>query len=191
MVTSQKQTTLQKIRNRSLRSFSIVELVVVIVVIAILATVAVVTYTGIQRRATNTAVLAEFQSWKEVFGTYYALFGRYPNMPPNTHYCLGTGFPDGKCRDYLANNANTYTEADSTELMEELEKTLIKFPSSPKHPVNGTVGPYVTFQENNNYVGMTIVLYGGHDDCPHETDYVWDDGNGRLLCEYTFPLQEG
>lgn len=166
--------------------FTIVELLVVVVVIAILASVTTVAYNGIRTRAQNTAVMSEFRAWKQTFSLYYARFGRYPAMPANTNYCLGTGFPDGKCRDYLLNNANTYTEAASVGLMTELRKAAT-IPSGPKYPINGTVGPYVTFG-SNGFVGMTIVLRGGSSECPSDTVYIWDDGNGRLLCEYAFPI---
>ena len=142
-----------------------------------------------QRQAANTAVLAEFQAWRDVFATYHSRFGRYPTMPANSHFCLGTGFPDGKCRDYTLSGPNTYLEADSAPLLDELRKAYITVPAGPKYPVNGTVGPYATFMEDNSWVGMTIVLHGnGPSDCPKDTAYIWDDGAGRLLCEYAFPL---
>lgn len=170
------------------RGFTIVELLIVIVVIGILASITVVSYNGIQKRAQNSAIMLEFRAWKQAFALYKASMGGYPAMPDNTHYCLGTGFPNGKCRDYLANNTNTYTEADSVGLMNQLRQ-VIQIPSAPKYPVNGTVGPYVTFnQSNNGFVGMTIVLHGTSTECPNQTNYIWDDGNGRLLCEYAFPL---
>jgi prepilin-type N-terminal cleavage/methylation domain-containing protein len=162
--------------------FTIVELLIVVVVIGILAGVAAVAYNGVTTRAQNAAVLSDFNSWKSAFSLYSKNFGRYPDMPANTNYCLGNGFPDQKCRDYLANNANTYTEASSTALMNELRK-VASVPSSTKYPVNGTVGPYVTYG-NNGFIGLTIVLKGGPSECPSETAYIWDDGKGRLLCEY-------
>ncbi|MNL46679.1 hypothetical protein D3C87_1694150 [compost metagenome] len=132
--------------------------------------------------------MSEFHAWEQAFALYKADKGSYPAMPDNSHYCLGVGFPGGKCRDYLANNVNTYTEVDSVELMSQLRQ-VVKIPSAPKYPVNGTVGPYVTFnQSSNGFVGMTIVLHGTSSECPNQTYYIWDDGNGRLLCEYAFPL---
>ena len=172
------------------KGFTIVELLVVVVVMAILATVTIVTYRGIRERAANTAMLSEFQQWKDAFDSYYATFGHFPVMPAGAHYCLGTGFPNGKCRDYLADNENTYTEASSTALMTELNKAPIRVKSTVKYPIRGTVGPYVTFQQNNDYIGLTLVLYGGSDDCPYGTEYIWDDGAGRLLCEYAISIAD-
>jgi prepilin-type N-terminal cleavage/methylation domain-containing protein len=166
--------------------FTIVELLISVVVIGILATITFVAFNGITVRAQNAATLSDFKAWRQAFGQYNASYGRYPAMPANTNYCLGTGFPGQKCRDYLANNANTYTESASTPLMDELKK-VVTIPASRKYPVNGTVGPYVNYG-SNGFIGMTIVLNGKSSDCPSDTTYVWDDGNGRLLCEYAFPI---
>lgn len=173
---------------RRYNGFTIVELLIVTVVIGIIAAISIASYNGMQKRAANAAILSEFRAWKLAFAAYKASNGSYPAMPDNTHYCLGTGFPNGNCRDYLAGNTNTYTEASSVGLMNQL-RTVVQIPSARKYPINGTVGPYVTFnQSNNGFVGMTIVLHGDSDDCPTGTDYIWDDGSGRLLCEYAFPL---
>ena len=168
--------------------FTIVELLIVIVVIAILAAITIVAYNGMQKRAANSAIVSDFTAWKRAFSLYKAQYGNYPSMSPGGHYCLGTNFPAGKCRDYEMNNENTYTEADSISLMNELKK-VTQVSSSRKYPINGTVGAYVTYgPANSGYIGMTMVLYGGGGDCPNQTTYVWDDGAGRLLCEYAFPV---
>lgn len=177
-------------RARSRKGFTIVELIVVIVVIGILAAITIVSYRGVQQRAMNASIIAEFKSWKDAFRSYYAVFGRFPTMPADSHYCLGTGFPGGKCRDYLANNAHTYTEASSTAFMADLNQAPIRVGKTPKYPINGTVGPYVTFQQGNDFIGLTIVLYGGQNDCPADTYYIWDDGAGRLLCEWAVAINE-
>lgn len=174
--------------NQKQTGFTIVELIIVIVVIAVLTVISVVAYNSVQKRAQNSAIMTEFTAWKKAFSLYKAQYGNYPQMPDNTSYCLGTGFPGGKCRDYLANNANTYTESSSVGLMNELRQ-VSQIPSSPKYAINGTVGPYVTFNQSlNGFVGMTIVLHGGSADCPSGTNYIYDDGKGMLLCEYAFPI---
>lgn len=158
--------------------FTIVELLIVIVVIGILAALVISTYSGVQARANNAARYTEINSWRQLLDSYKALNGNYPSMPDGG-YCLGTGFPNGKCRDYTANNANTYTEANSTALMTQL-KTVGSLPGSSHSPVNGTVGPYITY--GSGFFELTGVFNGKSTDCPSGLSYMWDDGAGRLLC---------
>jgi prepilin-type N-terminal cleavage/methylation domain-containing protein len=158
--------------------FTIVELLVVIVVIAILASITVVAYTGVQQRANNSARLSEFNQWRKLYEMYKVQNGTYPTMADGG-YCLGTGFPGGKCRDYLANNGNTLSELSSAPLMDKI-KTIATLPLANHAPINGTVGPYVYY--GGGWLQMTGVFNGGASDCPKSLSYTWDDGNGRLLC---------
>lgn len=160
--------------------FTIVELLIVIVVISILASITVVAYNGVQVRANNSARLSEYNQWRKLFEMYKAENGTYPTMSPGG-YCLGSSFPGGKCRDYLANNANTYSETDSTLLMDKI-KTIAPIPRASHVPVNGTVGPYVYYGNGTGWLQITAVFNGGPSDCPAGLSYTWDDGNGRLLC---------
>ena len=161
-----------------MRGFTIVELLIVIVVIAILASITVVAYNGVQVRAQNASRLSEYNAWRKVFELYKVANGTYPTVTAGG-YCLGTNFPSGKCRDYLANNGNTLTEANSTALMNAL-KTVSTLPQTSHIGVNGTVGPYVYY--GSGWLQITAVFNGGPSDCPAGLSYTWDDGNGRLLC---------
>jgi prepilin-type N-terminal cleavage/methylation domain-containing protein len=158
--------------------FTIVELLVVIVVIAILASITVVAYSGAQVRANNSSRLSEYNAWRKAFELYKVANGTYPAMADGG-YCLGTNFPGGKCRDYLANNGNTLAESNSTALMNAL-KTVSTLPQTTHAGVNGTVGPYVYY--GGGWLQITVVFSGGPSDCPRGLSYTWDDGNSRLLC---------
>lgn len=70
----QFRASLQPSDRQNPNGFTVVELLIVIVVIAILAVVTIVTYKGIRERTANTAILSEFTSWQEVFGTYFTMY---------------------------------------------------------------------------------------------------------------------
>ena len=63
---------------KSVNGFTIVELLIVIVVIAILAAISIVSYTGIQNRANDTAVQSDLSNLAKKAGTFHALNGAYP-----------------------------------------------------------------------------------------------------------------
>lgn len=58
--------------------FTIVELLIVIVIIAILAAISIVSYTGIQQRANNTAVISAATQSMKMIQAYIAANGTYP-----------------------------------------------------------------------------------------------------------------
>lgn len=160
------------------QGFTIVELLIVIVVIGILAGISVVAYGGVQNRAHNSSRVSEAFAWKEIFQAYKAVNGAYPSMPVGG-YCLGSGFPGTKCRDY--NSVSTfYTEANSASLMTALRQ-LSSLPGGQRVGVNGTIGPYAYYYGGED-VDIIMVLNGGSTDCPSGSIYNWDDGSGRLLC---------
>lgn len=156
------------------KGFTIVELLIVIVVIAILAAISIVAYNGIQTRSLNTARATEMSDWRKIITLYNIQNGALPSVADESFYCLGSDFPDGYCRDY-------YPEADAEALMTMLA-TVATEPRGPRKPVNGTVGPYIYFWENNEGYSMYNVFNGGASDCPDNTEYDWDDGAGRLIC---------
>lgn len=67
--------------------FTIVELLIVIVVIAILAAISIVSYTGIQQRANNTAIISAASQSFNMIQAYIAANGSYPAM---TSSCITT-----------------------------------------------------------------------------------------------------
>lgn len=158
--------------------FTIIELIIVIVVIGILASITIIAYTNSRNRAQNISRLEELRAWQKSFIQYKtANNGQYPAMADGG-YCLGTGFPSAKCRDYTQ-AVNVYTESASTTLMSALS-TYDSPKGSPRVPVNGTVGPYAEYY--STVIHLTMVINGGPSDCPNPTFFVWDDGAGRVLC---------
>jgi len=63
---------------KSASGFTIVELLIVIVVIAILATISVVTYTGIQNRANDTAIKSDLANMAKKIQLAAADTGEFP-----------------------------------------------------------------------------------------------------------------
>lgn len=168
---------------KTISGFTIVEIMVIVVVIGVIAAIVVVSYSDSQNRTQNTSRVAEMKAWQKAFIQYKAANGSYPNVPQGG-YCLGTGFPNQKCRDF--NNAigpNAYGEAGSVTLMNLL--STYDPPNVTKHvPVGATVGPYVEY--NSTGVHITSVFNGGSADCPNGTYYNWSNGDGRVLCRISF-----
>lgn len=74
--------------------FTIVELLIVIVVIAILAAITVVSYSGIQQSANNTAIIDAASKSKRMIEAYIAANGSYP-YTVDEYVCITT---DTTCR---------------------------------------------------------------------------------------------
>jgi prepilin-type N-terminal cleavage/methylation domain-containing protein len=166
------------IKSRS--GFTIVELLVVIVVIGILASIAIVSYNGVQQRTRNADRYTQVKAWERLFQLYKAKYGAFPSATSGTTYCLGSGFPNGKCREYKTSGSNAYLESNNAALMTEIKK-IGSLPTNNPIPVNNwLVGPYVTMWTTN--LQITQDFEGGPGDCPPGLDYYWDDGNGALIC---------
>lgn len=67
--------------------FTIVELLIVVVIIAILAAITIVTYSGIQQRASNTAIIDAASKSLRMIQSYIAVNGTYPIA---TSLCITT-----------------------------------------------------------------------------------------------------
>jgi prepilin-type N-terminal cleavage/methylation domain-containing protein len=168
---------------KSKSGFTIVELLIVIVIIGILASIVVVSYNGFQQRARNADRFLQVRNWKNAFQLYRAKYGKFPPVASKDSYCLGTGFPNGKCREYLASGANTYLESDNAALMTELKK-VGTLPTINPAPIHGwIVGPYVNYWNTGMY--LTEDFEGGASDCPSGMVYNWTDGQGMVICGMT------
>lgn len=165
---------------KSTSGFTIVELLMVIVIIGILATIVLISYNNTQRSARNADRFTQVKAWEHQFQLYRAKYGTFPPVANKDSYCLGTGFPNGKCREYLGSGANTYLESDNAALMTELKK-IGSSPTVNPVPVKGwIVGPYANYWNTGMYI--TQDFEGGASDCPKGMDYNWTDGNGMVIC---------
>ena len=106
--------------------FTIVELLIVIVVIAILAAISLVSYNGLQIRASNSAMISAARNTVALIKAYKATYGNYPSLGS---ICLTT---DNTCMNY---NGVPIT-SDNTYWMNELRK--IGTPVASVPPVDAT-----------------------------------------------------
>lgn len=180
MLHAPRKQCYSKTMRKSTSGFTIVELIIIIVVIGILAGITVVAYNTVRTRAQNADRITELKAWEKAFVQYKATNnGKYPVMTEGG-YCLGTGFPNQKCRDYTTSGASAYLEADSTALMAAL-KTYDPPISGSRSPVNGTIGPYAVYSATT--IELTTVLEGSSAVCPSGTFFAWGDASGiRALC---------
>ena len=77
---------LRKYKNTSssLNGFTVVELLIVIVVLGILVALIIVSFNGIQRRATESTIKSDLQQAARVMGVEHATEEKYPTALPST-----------------------------------------------------------------------------------------------------------
>ena len=171
--------------------FTIVELLIVIVVIAILASLSIAAYTGVQKKARNTARIQELVQWQRLFELYKAEHGVYPSAIDTGNACLGTGFPNGasgkaRCRDY--SGGNSYYEEDNADLMTAL-RTVGSLPSGDRTAPGGTtgaVGPYVT-GDTSRILLVAVIDGDSLSNCQKPTTGLWTNGSNTVLCFISLP----
>jgi len=168
--------------HRSTSGFTVIELLVVIIILGVIAGIVVLTYGGLQKTSRNEERNTELLGWRATFEKYKAANGQFPPMA-NGGYCLGTGFPDAKCRDYKA-ASNVYTEAGSTALMSALApyNPPAQGPRTPAESSTGaTVGPYAIY--SSSIVSIYSVLESiDASNCPNGATSTWNDGINRIVC---------
>lgn len=170
--------------DKRVSGFTIVELLIVIVVIGILAAITLVAYNGVQQRALNTARISEVDAWQKQFMLYYAATGGNPAVASG-NYCLGTGFPNGACRNYKETGSNTYYESNNATLMSLMQQENGgSLPSGPREPVNNAyIGPFVNIWPDDTGFSIFQFFTGKSTDCPLPMTYLWDDGNNSIMCQ--------
>ncbi len=165
------------------KGFTIVELLIVIVVIGILAAIVIVSFNGIQTRATNTSRVAEIRSYEQIFETYRARFGSLPAVALG-NYCLGTGFPTGQslttekvCRDWKSSDVAVIgTESGSAALMTELDKVGTVNSTNHNNTSEDTIGPFVI--NRSNLFELVVVLKSTTADVCTKNNLTWSWGPG-------------
>ena len=188
--------TMQKVGIYKTRGFTVIEVLIVIFIIGVLSALVFVNYSGVQDDARNAQKITDLKAWKNVFDTYAARKGGYPDPGPTSSptnvdsrdgsygYCLGTGFPNGKCREYEQPAGElTYNESDNADLMTELKTVVPNLPTGPKIPVGGGVGPFVSFrpESEGGNIHMITFLKSSEDTCPNNLLTGWYDSDTQLL----------
>lgn len=113
---------------------------------------------------------------------YKAQNGTYPTgLTAGIDICVGTNYPNAKCRDYQS--ATNYTLESDTSFSSKLA-TVGSVPSGGYLPSNGTVGPYIyTNSDGSGFRLITVVDGEANSDCPPGMTITWNDTNSsRLLC---------
>tara|TARA_B100002049_G_C16052782_1_gene364299 strand:+ start:339 stop:923 length:585 start_codon:yes stop_codon:yes gene_type:complete len=126
--------------------FTIVELLIVIMIIGILATLIITTFSGIRQKAENTASASNMREWAKAFTAYEAQSGKVFTLPSSaggTGYCLGTDFPNDKCRLFNQSGSQSYAASTADTVYTQLADEGVKAPKGSSKPVKGTVGTYL------------------------------------------------
>lgn len=180
------------------QGFTIVELLIVIVVVGILSAIVIVSYQGVQKRAINVSRYDEVQKWRDVFMTYAATNGQYPDYP-NRKFCLGDGFPAGtngepRCQNYKDPNLYTYPgntggvnvlASESSALNADLATITSNLPKNDRSVTGNIIGPWIMY--SGKQTGGTIYqTFYNTQACP---DTMQLDYSGTIInvCTYTLP----
>ena len=160
--------------------FTLVELLIVIVVISILTAITVVSFTGIQQRAANTARTSDMMQVNKLLTLYKATFDIYPAMSATVgaYYCVGTGYANNQCHYSTPESDKTVTN--------ELLKISSSLPNSSvrQQRIGFDVGPYIEVISG----GFQLVgVFDGKNNCPTNTtiDY-YDTASGKQHCRITY-----
>lgn len=99
--------------------FTIVELLIVIVVIAILAAISIVAYSGVDRRATISAITQDLESVNKAIQLYYVENDAYPSTSNRWYGYVGgvrtTDYVPGLVPKYISALPQPKNKSDSLE----------------------------------------------------------------------------
>lgn len=167
--------------------FTIIELLIVIAVIAILATIVTIGWNGVSVQSRNTARANELETWKSTFELYKSRFGSYPTVATSGMYCLGSGFPNGKCGDI-----NTgVPETNSAPLINELKRVSPILPKVSSSSVENKIGPYAWFDDAtavNAGILVMSMFESKTGDCPEGLARVGPAPTTGVLTTCSFKL---
>lgn len=142
--------------------FTIVELLIVIVVIAILAAISIVSYTGIQQRANNAAIISAVSQTRRSISAYISNEGRYPlTAGVSTTACITTA---SGCFGSAGTYAGNGTLDSNVESIAALPR------SAPKNGANRygimyNYEPGRTFNGQSQPVVLSYYLNGTNQNC--------------------------
>ena len=101
-------------KHNRLQAFTIVELLIVIVVIAILASISIVSYTGIQERASATVLQSDLRNAATQLTLDYTYNGTYPGNPEAANENKGLTKSSGTTYSYTTDGTSYCLAATSS-----------------------------------------------------------------------------
>lgn len=159
-------------RHTATAGFTIVELAIVTVVIGILATITIVSYNGIQDRATNSQILSAVGQWESILRTYQAIntSSTASGLPVSDYNCLAnassnfpasTGLAASECIHGYPGSAS-FSAVYSSTLTADLQAVLgalVALPSGYLSPISGTVWSTQVYAQGVRYNNLAIQYY--------------------------------
>lgn len=143
--------------------FTIVELLIVIVVIAILAVISIATYTNIQQRAKNAAIInAATQSLKTI-QTYIAITGEYPLKSTGAVRACVTS--TSGCHDGVAGIVSANTTFDAKIATVGTLPKSVPADSSENYGVTYLYYVAINFNGSSQPATLNYYLYGKNQQC--------------------------
>ena len=176
--------------------FTIVELLIVVVIIAILAAITLVTYSGIQQRANNAAIIDAASKSVRMIQAYIAANGTYPQSggSGSTWGCVTTGitctWSDSStvpASSTLSNNMATIGTLPKTVPISGTAGNGIQTYWSGSFTLNGTSEPFIVnywLIGTNKQCGVPgTVTYNGNILSPSSSGYTnGNEAGGKTKC---------
>lgn len=149
--------------------FTIVELIIVCIVIGILAGIVTAGWSASLVAGRDRTRQTEQQDWLKRFETYRQRYNLYPDTDDTGtvigagEYCLGTGFPSGRCKNISSGPSENATSI----LMTQLAK-VGTFPDYKHSSINGYSGPWAQYVSGSPDSIRIYQIYESSD-CPTNT----------------------